>query len=366
MDRAPVTEQLETGITMIDALFPIGRGQRQLIIGDLGTGKSTIATDTVINQSRHGVRCVYVVIGQKNSALVSLVETLRRHDALGNTCVVAAPADAPAGMRYLAPYAGCSIAESFRDRGEDALVVFDDLSRHAIAYRELSLLLRRPPGREAYPGDIFYVHSRLLERATQLHTKLGGGSLTALPIAETQASRISDFIPTNLISITDGQLYLDRLRFERGIKPAIDIGLSVSRVGGKAQRASLKAVSGRLRLDLARYAEVEVFSRFGTRLEEGTRALLTRGERAREILKQAPTAVRTAGEQVALLLALDAGLFDPIASEEAHALADRYLAKARQELPDTLRGLSMGRLATEGELASLESLFSAALAETGR
>jgi F-type H+-transporting ATPase subunit alpha len=303
------------------------------------------------------VRCIYVVIGQKASALVGLVETLQRHDALTNTCIVAATADAPAGMRYLAPYAGCTIAEYFRDKGEDALVVFDDLSRHAIAYRELSLLLRRPPGREAYPGDIFFVHSRLLERATQLDADNGGGSLTALPIAETQAGRISDFIPTNLISITDGQLYLDRLRFERGIKPAIDVGLSVSRVGGKAQRASLKAVSGKLRLDLARFGEVEVFSRFGTRLEESTRALLRRGERAREVLKQKPSSALAVGEQVVLLTALDEGAFDEIPVADVGRVANRFLASARREMPDLLRSLSLGRLPSDEQLEDLRQLF---------
>jgi len=273
---------------------------------------------------------------------------------------VAAQADAPAGARYLAPYAGCTIAEWFRDRGEDALVVFDDLSRHAIAYREIALLLRRPPGREAYPGDVFFIHSRLLERATHLVAELGGGSLTALPIAETQAGRISDFIPTNLISITDGQLYLDRLKFERGIKPAIDVGLSVSRVGGQTQRASMKVVAGRLRLDTARFLEVEVFARFGTRLEDSTRELLRRGERARELLKQPPASPIPLGEQVALLLALETGLFDALPVERVGETAAKYREHVRREHPSILHALSLGRPPSESDRESLRAAFTAA------
>lgn len=323
VERAPVREPLLTGITVVDALFPIGRGQRELIVGDRGTGKSTLAVDAVLNQRDTGVRCVVVSIGQQSSSVVHLLDRLRTHGAVENTVVVIAPPSSPPGLRFIAPYAGCTIAEYFRDRGDDALIIFDDLTEHAVAYRELALLLRRPPGREAYPGDIFYVHSRLLERGTRLNDAKGGGSLTMLPIAETHAGRISDFIPTNLISITDGQLYLDPMSFDRGIKPAVDVGLSVSRVGGRTQRPALKAVASKLRLDAARFREVEVFSRFGGRVEASTQRLLARGERIRELLKQGPGQPRSLAEQVALLVALEEGCFDDAALHDVAALVDR-------------------------------------------
>ena len=346
LSRAPVSQPLLTGLLAVDALFPVGRGQRQLILGDRGTGKSTIATDAVINQRRSDVTSVYVSIGQMGSSVVSLVEALRRSHALERTVVVVAEAEAAPGLRFLAPYAGCTIAEWFRDRGRDALVVYDDLEAHAIAYRELSLLMRRPPGREAYPGDVFFLHARLLERATRLVDAEGGGSLTALPIAETRASRIADYIPTNLISITDGQLILDPRLFHRGFKPAIDVGTSVSRVGAKTQPPAMKAVAGRLRLDAARFAELEVFTRFGARVEASTRKQLERGERARELLKQGPASPRRLGAQVALLMALQEGLFDPVPVREvgrrAEVLVESVEARDASLLSDLEGGLEPG------------------------
>lgn len=357
VERLPVTEPLLTGLTVIDALFPIGRGQRELIIGDRGTGKSAIAIDTLLNQRGTGVKCVYVSIGQKASSVLELVETLKREQALEYTTIVVASSESPAGMRYLAPYSGCTIAEFFRDRGEDALLILDDLTKHAIAYRELSLLLRRPPGREAYPGDIFFLHSRLLERATRLEKHLGGGSLTALPIAETQAGRISDFIPTNLISITDGQLYLDPQLFDRGVKPAVDIGLSVSRVGGQTQRASMRAVAGPLRLDTARFREVEVFTRFGSRVEERTRQLLVRGARVREVLKQPPTLPIPLGEQVALLLALEDGLYDDFPVEQVIGLSIAFRQAMRTRCPAVLRDFELGKVPDEQDRVTVRAAF---------
>jgi len=350
-EREMITEPLLTGLTVVDALFPIGRGQRELIIGDRGTGKSTIATDTVINQRHRGVRCVYVVVGQKTSAVVNLIDTLERHGAMAHTIVVVAEANAPAGMRYIAPYAGCAMAEYFTERGEDALIIYDDLSAHAVAYRELSLLLRRPAGREAYPGDIFFLHARLLERATRYVDSRGGGSLTALPIVETQAGRINDFIPTNLISITDGQLYLNTEQFNRGFKPAVDVGLSVSRVGGRTQRASMKSAAGSLRLLTARYAEVEALSRFGARIEAATRELLTRGARVFELLKQPPSSPIAMGEQVAFLLALHEGVFDSVDIEGVKDAADELRRRLCRDKPELIEALGMGALPTDAEVA---------------
>lgn len=357
IERSPVTEPLLTGLTVIDALFPIGRGQRELIIGDRGTGKSSIALDAVINQRDTGVKCVYVCVGQKASSVIHLVEQLRRTSAIAHTTVVVASAEAPPGMRFLAPYAGCTMAEFFRDRGEDALLVLDDLTKHAIAYRELALLLRRPPGREAYPGDIFFIHSRLLERATHLERDHGGGSLTALPIAETLAGRISDFIPTNLISITDGQIYLDPQLFDRGIKPAVDVGLSVSRVGGKTQRASMKAVAGELRLDTARFREVEVFTRFGSRVEEQTRKLLVRGARIRELLKQPPLRPIPQGEQVAMLLATEEGLFDELPAEDVYEMLAEFRKVMQSQFADVLKRLELGQIGGDAERDAIREAF---------
>lgn len=284
--RVPVKEPLQTGIKAIDSMIPIGRGQRELIIGDRGTGKTAIAIDTIINQKGKGVYCFYVAIGQKRSTVARVVDTLRKYGAMEYTTVIAATASEPAPLQYIAPYSGCAMGEYFRDTGRHALCIYDDLSKHAQAYRQLSLLLRRPPGREAYPGDIFYLHSRLLERAAKLKDELGGGSLTALPIIETQAGDVSAYIPTNVISITDGQIYLESELFYSGVRPAINVGLSVSRVGGNAQIKAMKQVAGSLRLDLAQYREMAAFAQFGSDLDKATQAQLARGSRLVEILKQ--------------------------------------------------------------------------------
>ena len=315
MDRAPVSEPLQTGIKVIDALIPIGRGQRELITGDRQTGKTAIAVDTLLNQRGKDVVCIYCSIGQRGSALAKLVETLRRHDALEYTAVVVAGGENPPGHQFVAPYAATTLAEHFMERGRDVLVIYDDLTRHARAYRELSLLLRRPPGREAYPGDIFYIHSRLLERATHLRPELGGGSLTALPVVETQAQNISAYIPTNLISITDGQIYLSPRLQSKGVLPAVDVGRSVSRVGGKAQRPAYRAVAGKLRLAYSQFEELEEFSRFGTQLDEDTRRKLERGRRVREVLKQPRYRPLPVGHQIGVLLAVTEGLFDDVPIE---------------------------------------------------
>lgn len=331
MDRAPVSEPLQTGIKVVDALIPIGRGQRELITGDRQTGKTTIAVDTILAQRDADVVCVYCSIGQPRSSLAKLLEVLRRHGAMDYTTMVAVGGEEPPGLQFVAPYAATTLAEHFMHQGRDALVVYDDLTRHARAYRELSLLLRRPPGREAYPGDIFFIHSRLLERATRLRKELGGGSLTALPVVETQAQNISAYIPTNLISITDGQIYLSPRLQQKGVLPAVDVGRSVSRVGGRAQRPAYRAVAGELRLAYAQFEELEDFARFGTRLDEETRESLARGRRIREVLKQPQHRPVPAAHQLATLLAATSGLLDSVAVERVteameavrHAMAER-------------------------------------------
>jgi len=312
MDRAPVSDPLQTGLKAIDALLPIGRGQRELIIGDRQTGKTAIALDTIINQRDKDVICVYCAIGQEKSTVARFVADLRKHNALDYCVVISATGDSVPGLQYIAPYSATSIAEHFMDDGRDVLIVYDDLTKHARAYRELSLLLRRPPGREAYPGDIFYIHSRLLERSTHLRDDLGSGSLTALPIVETHAQNISAYIPTNLISITDGQIYLSPTLFQKGILPAIDIGRSVSRVGGKAQLPAYQAASGDLRLAYSQFEELEAFSRFGTRLDEETQHKIERGRRVREILKQPQYQPITVPEQIAVMIAVTEGLLDDV------------------------------------------------------
>jgi F-type H+-transporting ATPase subunit alpha len=316
MARQSVFQPLQTGIKVIDALVPIGRGQRELIIGDRQTGKTSIAVDTIINQKGQNVICIYVAIGQKESTVASVIETLKQHHAMDYSIVVSASASLPSPLLYLAPYAGVTIAEEFMYSGKDVLVIYDDLTKHAVAYRELSLLLRRPPGREAFPGDVFYLHSRLLERAAKLNEELGGGSITALPIIETQAGDISAYIPTNVISITDGQIFLQSDLFYSGIRPAISAGLSVSRVGGNAQIKAIKKVSGTLRLDLASYRELEAFTQFGSDLDEATKIKLERGKRTVEVLKQGlhqPIAVEN---QVIILFALTNGFLDDIAVDK--------------------------------------------------
>ncbi|MTW22066.1 alternate F1F0 ATPase, F1 subunit alpha [Allochromatium palmeri] len=312
MDRAPVTVPLQTGLKVIDALIPIGRGQRELILGDRQTGKTAIAIDTILNQRGQDVLCVYCAIGQRASATAKTLATLREQGALDYTLVVLTEGNDAPGLTYIAPYAATSIAEHFMEQGRDVLIVYDDLTHHARAYRELSLLLRRPPGREAFPGDIFYIHSRLLERATHLREDLGGGSLTALPIIETEAQNLSAYIPTNLISITDGQIYLSPSLFELGVLPAVDVGQSVSRVGGKAQRAAYRAVAGDLKLAYAQFEELETFARFGARVDEDTRQRIAHGRRIRACLKQPEFAPVSMPAQIAILLALTAGLFDTV------------------------------------------------------
>ena len=321
MARHPVKEPLQTGIKAIDSMIPIGRGQRELIIGDRQTGKTAVAIDTIINQkythnTEDPVYCIYVAIGQKASTVAALVKELEDNGAMEYTTVVAANASDPAPMQYIAPYAGAAMGEYFRDNGKHALIVYDDLSKQAVAYRQMSLVLRRPPGREAFPGDVFYLHSRLLERASKLSTDLGGGSLTALPIIETQEGDVSAYIPTNVISITDGQIYLETNLFNSGIRPAIDVGLSVSRVGGNAQIKAMKSVAGTLRLDLAQYRELEAFAKFGSDLDQATLAQLTRGERMVEILKQNQYVPMDVEKQVAIIFAASKSHLDDLPVEQ--------------------------------------------------
>ncbi|OGX23134.1 MAG: F0F1 ATP synthase subunit alpha, partial [Omnitrophica WOR_2 bacterium RBG_13_44_8] len=312
VDRQPVKEPLQTGIKAIDSMIPIGRGQRELIIGDRRTGKSTICTDTILNQRDKGVFCIYVAIGQEASYVARVTQKLESLGALDYTIIVNASASFPASLQYIAPYAGCAMGEYFMYSGKHALVIYDDLSKHATAYRQLSLLLRRPPGREAYPGDVFYLHARLLERAAKLSNELGGGSLTALPIIETQQGDVSSYIPTNVISITDGQIYLESDLFYAGVRPAINVGISVSRVGGNAQIKAMKKVAGRLRLDLAQYRELEAFSQFGTELDRATQGQLSRGERVVEVLKQKSDEPVPVADQVIILYAVIKGYLDDL------------------------------------------------------
>jgi F-type H+/Na+-transporting ATPase subunit alpha len=335
MDRSPVTVPLQSGIKVVDALVPIGRGQRELILGDRQTGKTAIAIDTILNQRGQDVLCVYCAIGQRASAVAKAVADLRKNGAMEYTVVVVTEGNDPPGLSYIAPYSATSIAEYFMEQGRDVLIVYDDLTNHARAYRELSLLLRRPPGREAYPGDIFYIHSRLLERATHLREELGGGSLTALPIIETEAQNIAAYIPTNLISITDGQIYLSPSLFELGILPAVDAGKSVSRVGGKAQRAAYRAVAGDLKLAYAQFEELETFARFGTRLDENTRKIIEHGRRIRACLKQPEFQPVSVPGQIAILLALTGRLFDSVPLEKMRD-AELALRKAAEEFPAEL------------------------------
>lgn len=312
LQRQPVSEPLQTGVKAVDSMIPIGRGQRELIIGDRQTGKTAIAIDSIINQKDTDVFCVYVAVGQKRSTIAQVVKTLEEYDVMDKTVVVAASASDPATMQYLAPYSACSIGEYFRDNGQHALVIYDDLSKHAAAYREISLLLRRPPGREAFPGDVFYLHSRLLERAAKMNDELGGGSLTALPVIETQAGDISAYIPTNVISITDGQIFLESDLFYSGIRPAIHVGNSVSRVGGNAQIKAMKAVAGRLRLDLAQYRELAAFAQFGSDLDKATQAQLARGARLTELLKQDQYVPLSVEKQILTVFAGTQGFLDDV------------------------------------------------------
>jgi F-type H+-transporting ATPase subunit alpha len=336
MDRSPVSIPLQTGIKVIDALIPIGRGQRELILGDRQTGKTAIAIDTILNQRDRNMICIYCAIGQRASAVAKVIADLVRKEAMEYTIVVVTEGNDPPGLTYIAPYAATSIAEYFMEQGRDVLIVYDDLTHHARSYRELSLLLRRPPGREAFPGDIFYIHSRLLERATHLRAELGNGSLTALPVIETEAQNIAAYIPTNLISITDGQIYLSPTLFELGILPAIDVGKSVSRVGGKAQLAAYRAVAGTLKLDYAQFEELETFARFGARLDEHTRKIISHGQRIRACLKQPEFAPVSVPVQITVLLALLAGLLDSIPLDKMQD-AEGALRNAADTIPEEVR-----------------------------
>jgi F-type H+-transporting ATPase subunit alpha len=345
---------LQTGLKVVDAMIPIGRGQRELILGDRQTGKTAVAVDTILNQRGNNVICVYCAIGQRAAAVAKVVAKLRDHGAMDYSVVVVADGNAAPGLAYITPYAATSIAEYFMDKGRDVLIVYDDLTHHARSYRELSLLLRRPPGREAFPGDIFYIHSRLLERATHL-VEEGGGSLTALPIIETEAQDISAYIPTNLISITDGQIYLSPTLFELGILPAVDVGQSVSRVGGAAQRAAYRAVAGTLKLAYAQFEELEAFARFGTRLDDSTRQIIDHGRRIRACLKQTESQPVALIEQIAVLLALAAGLFDAIPLEKLPD-AERAVCGATEHIAAEIaaRFTTADRLSDEDRKATLE------------
>jgi F-type H+-transporting ATPase subunit alpha len=343
MHRAPVRTPLQTGLKVVDALLPIGRGQRELIVGDRQTGKTAVALDTIINQRDTDVVCVYCAIGQRSAAVAGVISDLKAYGAFDHTIVVVAGGDDPPGLQFAAPYAATSMAEFFMEQGRDVLIVYDDLTRHAQAYRELSLLLRRPPGREAYPGDIFYIHSRLLERATHLREAHGGGSLTALPIVETEAQNISAYIPTNLISITDGQIVLAPPLFQKGVLPAVDVGRSVSRVGGKAQLPAYRAVTGELRLSYSQFQELEAFARFGTRLDEETRQTLRRGRRIREVLKQDQYAPMPVDEQIAVLLAATEGVFDAVAPDRVGEAEAAVRAALQDELPSVADAIRTGR-----------------------
>ena len=337
VSRQPVNEPMYTGLKAIDAMTPIGRGQRELIIGDRQIGKTSVGIDAIIRQKGTGVKCIYVAIGQKKSTVAQVVENLKKHDAMCYTCVVSACASDPATLQYIAAYSGCSIGEYFRDRGQDALIVYDDLSKQAVAYRQISLLLRRPPGREAYPGDIFYNHSRLLERACRVSKELGGGSLTALPIIETQAGDVSAYIPTNVISITDGQVYLEPSLFFSGIRPAINVGLSVSRVGGAAQVKAMKQVAGTLKLDLAQYRELAAFAQFGSDLDKATQAQLERGIRLVEILKQPQFSPMSLAQEVVILFAGTRGFLDKYPVDKLKSYEAQLLAFVESKYPEIMK-----------------------------
>jgi F-type H+-transporting ATPase subunit alpha len=358
MGRKPVHEPLQTGIKAIDAMTPIGRGQRELIIGDRKTGKTTIAIDTIINQRGLGVKCIYVAIGQKGSTVAQTVEVLRQYGALEYTVVVAAPASDPAPFKYLAPYAGCAIGQHWMENGEHALVVYDDLSKQAEAYRQMSLLLRRPPGREAYPGDVFYLHSRLLERAAKLSDANGAGSLTALPVIETKAGDVSAYIPTNVISITDGQVYLQDNLFKSGVRPAVDVGISVSRVGGAAQIKAMKSVSGTLKLDLAQFRELEAFATFGSELDPISKAQLERGYRLVELLKQPLNSPMSIDEQVVSIFAGTKGYLDTIPVSDVRRFENELLEHMRSRHASVLAGIRQDPKAdVPKDLASIVTAF---------
>jgi len=349
VQRQPVTEPMQTGIKAVDSMIPIGRGQRELIIGDRQTGKTAIAIDTIINNRDKDLICVYVAIGQRMSTVVQVARTLEEHGALDNTIIVAAPADEAAPIKYMAPYAGCAMAEHFLYNGQAALCIYDDLTKHAYAYRQMSLLLRRPPGREAYPGDVFYLHSRLLERAVKLNDELGGGSLTALPVIETQAGDVSSYIPTNVISITDGQIFLEGKLFYSGVRPAINVGVSVSRVGGNAQITPMKRVAGRLRLELSQFRELEAFAQFGSELDPETQQTLARGERLVEMLNQAELAPWPVEDQVAAIYSGTGGYLDRIKVERVGEFHEAMLQRLHSEQDELMQKVAGGEWGDEVE-----------------
>ena len=353
MHRSPVTVPLQTGIKVVDALIPIGRGQRQLIIGDRQSGKTSLVLDTIINQKGKDVICIYCAIGQQGSAVAKLVAELGKHGAMAHCIVVVADGSDPAGLQYVSPYAATTMAEYFMEQGRDVLLIYDDLTRHSRAYRELSLLLRRPPGREAFPGDIFYIHSRLLERATHLNEEHGGGSLTALPVIETEAQNLSAYIPTNLISITDGQIYLSPVLYQKGILPAVDVVKSVSRVGGKTQLPAYRAVAGDLRLAYAQFEEMEAFSRFSSRLDESARRILERGRRVRETLKQRQYDPMPVCEQIAVLVGVTGGLFDSLQPELVAEMEQQVRFHIPRSLPDLCTRIEEGAPLTEQDRESI-------------
>lgn len=357
VDRLPVKRPLQTGIKAIDSMIPIGRGQRELIIGDRQTGKTAIAIDTIINQKGKDVICIYVAIGQKNSTIAYIIKVLEDYGAMDYSIIVAASASDPSPLQYLAPYSGCAMGEYFRDNGQHALLVYDDLSKHAAAYREISLLLRRPPGREAYPGDVFYLHSRLLERAAKLNDPNGGGSLTALPIIETQAGDVSGYIPTNVISITDGQIYLEPELFNAGIRPAINVGISVSRVGGNAQIKAMKQVAGKLRLDLAQYRELVTFAQFGTELDKASQAQLDRGERLTEILKQDQYVPLDVVKQILIIFAGNRGYLDEFDVSQIRQYETKLYAYFNENFSDLMRKIGETKAIDEATEEALKSAF---------
>ena len=366
VDRQPVDTPMETGILSIDAMFPIGRGQRELIIGDRQTGKTSIATDTILNQKGKGVICIYVAIGQKASSVAKLVSMLDNHGAMDYTIVLNSTASDPASLQYIAPYAGTALGEYFMHQGKDVLIVYDDLSKHAVAYRAISLLLERSPGREAYPGDVFYLHSRLLERSSRLSDKLGGGSITALPIIETQAGDVSAYIPTNVISITDGQIFLESNLFNSGIRPAVNVGLSVSRVGGAAQTKAMKKASGSIRIDLAQYREMEVFTQFASDLDDATKAQLRHGSALMELLKQPLCSPLSLWEQVATLCLANDGVFDKVETKDVKAYQREildYMSIHYKKLCDSIDNEKVLTQEMEAELKEAAEHFQAKKSE---
>ena len=357
--RKSVHQPLQTGLTAIDALTPIGRGQRELIIGDRQTGKTAIAIDTILNQKGGDVICIYVAVGQKASTVAQLAKTLEKHGAMDYSIIVSATANEPAPLQYIAPFAGVAIAEEFMEKGKHVLIVYDDLTKHAQAYRAMSLLLKRPPGREAYPGDVFYLHSRLLERAVKLSDELGGGSITALPIIETQAGDVSAYIPTNVISITDGQIFLESSLFNSGVRPAINAGISVSRVGGAAQTKGIKQVAGKLRLDLAQFRELEAFAQFASDLDAATKKQLLRGQKLTEVLKQPQYKPLTVAQQVSILFAANEGFLDDVDNKEINAFKTGWFEFFEANMPELSKQLNEGSKLSEDDIKALKAQLEA-------